>query len=72
MISDIQAFVDFAVGDVVWLKSGSPALSVVGFDLGSGLVDVAWMDGRKPKVEGFPAACLTREEPVFDCGMAKG
>jgi uncharacterized protein YodC (DUF2158 family) len=45
-------------GDQVWLKSGSPALTVRDESLWG--VDVVWMNGSALNEARFPAACLTK------------
>lgn len=59
---------DIEVGKLVYLNSGSPAMTVTAVDLdGDDLVSVAWLseDGH-PQEMTFPAACLKElvlEEP---------
>lgn len=62
---------EFKRGDVVFLKSGSPALTVeeVGpVELGSGIpcgsLGVVWFDGGESQRDVFPAVCLLPEEAV--------
>lgn len=53
-------------GDVVYLKSGSPELTVTTVDPENEAtveVGVAWMDGSIVRHTSFPAACLTKTKP---------
>ena len=53
----------FAVGQVVWLKSGSPALTVTKNDPDGNGVWVTWIEGLAVQSGYFPGACLTDERP---------
>lgn len=54
---------DIAVGDVVWLKSGSPAFTVLAIDKDG--AHVTWTPGKvlSPTQHVFPCECLTKKEP---------
>lgn len=56
----------FAVGDIVMLKSGGPAMTVV--NLGSNVVDCGWfnecVDGWRYDSAGFPHRALVTWTPV--------
>jgi uncharacterized protein YodC (DUF2158 family) len=56
----------FEVGEIVYLKSGSPAftITILVFDG----VRVSWMEGRQNRSARFPAAALIRKRPRFDFG----
>jgi uncharacterized protein YodC (DUF2158 family) len=47
----------FRVGDVCFLMSGSPALTVDRV-LSDSAVEVAWIDASEKKTAVFPSACL--------------
>ena len=50
---------DIQFGDVVYLKSGGPALLVVDINEAGSHVTVAWLDESKRPIEHtFPSACL--------------
>jgi len=55
---------EFKVGDVVWLKSGGPAMTVTAIGELTLRCDVKWftfeeMEGKS----SYPAVCLTHEDP---------
>jgi uncharacterized protein YodC (DUF2158 family) len=49
----------FKVGDVCFLNSGSPAMTVVEVRP-AGIVDVTWTRCGEPQGYAFPVACLRR------------
>lgn len=53
----------FEPGQVVYLKSGSPPLTVYSVR-GDGHVNVEWFHDGKPHRDAFPAECLTTTEPT--------
>lgn len=55
---------EFAAGDVVYLKSGSPPLTVKG-SFPSGALVVSWFTGRGTETDVFNPACLTKTKPAF-------
>jgi len=55
----------FEPGDVVYLKSGSPELTVERYDEEDEHTVVRWMADGEVRATGFPAACLTKEKPKF-------
>lgn len=50
-------------GDVVYLNSGGPALTVLSVD-GNGLVSVQWFAGAEYRSAQFPTASLTATDPT--------
>lgn len=63
----------FKVGEVVWLKSGSPAMTVAALLQGGETVTVIWMDrsnsiAATPHVyeKTFPRLCLTDKDPRLE------
>ena len=52
----------FKVGDVVYLKSGSPAMTVEDF-FDDGRVQTIWFDGAETKKQGFQPDVLTKDDP---------
>lgn len=57
----------FEIGEIVYLKSGSPALTVA-LLLPGEFVRLTWMAGREVRSSRFPSLTLTRENPGFDYG----
>jgi uncharacterized protein YodC (DUF2158 family) len=53
----------FAEGTVVYLKSGSPPLTVDPLSMSDTIVDVEWFDGAEVKRDSFHKDCLTLEKP---------
>ena len=51
-----QQIEPFAIGDVVYLKSGSPPLIVT--DVLTDSVSVAWIDAATRHQTSFPVVCL--------------
>jgi uncharacterized protein YodC (DUF2158 family) len=51
----------FAVGDIVYLNSGSPALTVECVRADD-MVDVKWYDGLRFERATFPPECLKRAQ----------
>jgi uncharacterized protein YodC (DUF2158 family) len=52
----------FKVGDIVWLNSGSPSMTVV--ETADALCYVAWVNDAGDKVhDEFAAACLRNSDP---------
>lgn len=56
-------------GDLVFLKSGSPLLTVEDIDI-DGSVEVTWFHGGQCSVANFPEVCLTYDEPNLE-GLGK-
>ncbi len=55
---------DIQVGDVVWLKSGGPAMTVVDVDNETSLSSVVWfIDGKVVERDIFYHSNLTKEDP---------
>lgn len=55
---------DFQVGDVVYLKSGGPAMTIVDVDSETGFSSVAWfVDGKTVERDAFYHSNLTKENP---------
>jgi len=60
--------VKYNIGDIVWLKSGSPAMTVTSPDnsgvliADSQITEVEWFDGAKLNREAFLTECLTNKE----------
>lgn len=52
----------FPVGTVVYLKSGSPKLTVI-YNNNEGLATVAWIEGLTATQQSFPETCLTQDKP---------
>lgn len=56
------------IGDIVYLKSGGPAMVVLSPDTtGDHLVEcvvVTWFSGKEDKIRSFPLVCLTKTEPT--------
>lgn len=51
-------------GDVVWLKSGSPAMTVIGLTNGSETAyDCQWFEGGNTFSGTFEEVALTTEDP---------
>lgn len=50
-------------GDIVWLKSGSPSMTVQWVDNSSGNVSVTWYINGKMERDTFHARSLTKEDP---------
>lgn len=56
------------IGDIVYLKSGGPAMMVLGLDTsGDQLVEcvvVTWFSGKEDKIRSFPLVCLSKTDPT--------
>jgi uncharacterized protein YodC (DUF2158 family) len=52
----------FEAGDIVYLKSGSPPLTVVSWD--SGQIWVTWFERDAPNNLRAPPECFTKELPA--------
>ena len=50
-------------GDVVFLKSGSPAMTLVE-DSGNGTFVGKWFDGSANRQDSFPGVALTADDPT--------
>lgn len=61
----------FEVGEIVYLNSGSPALTVFNL-LPDDFVRVTWMAGAEVRSTKFPRAAMTRESPGFDYRASPG
>lgn len=61
--------IDWTPGTIVYLKSGSPPLTVTGHRyeivLGVSLVDVEWFNGAEVKRDTFPNICLQTDRPHY-------
>jgi uncharacterized protein YodC (DUF2158 family) len=55
----------FLIGEVVYLKSGSPPLTVSFIDT-CGDIDIVWISPEGVQVAQFPPICLTHIRPNFD------
>lgn len=55
-----------AVGVIVYLKSGSPPLTVFDQILRDDLVCVEWFNGNTVERDAFHKDCLTTTDPSFD------
>lgn len=55
-------------GDVVYLKSGGPAMMVLSLDTtGDQSIEcavVTWFSGKEDKIRSFPLVCLSKTEPT--------
>lgn len=52
------------IGDVVYLKSGGPAMTVVDVEPETGFSSVVWfIDGKMVERDGFYHSNLTKEDP---------
>ena len=59
----------FEVGEIVYLNSGSPPLTIEMLQEGDGgLVSVAWIFGPGIQREAFHPKCLTRFRPDLSTG----
>jgi uncharacterized protein YodC (DUF2158 family) len=56
---------NFKIGDLVYLKSGSPAMTVKKTDNvnGQSLVTCTWFEGNKKFEEEFQEELLTKQDP---------
>lgn len=55
----------WAMGEVVYLNSGSPPMKIVGMDDG-GNIRVIWTEKDAIRQASFHPACLTRTPPDFE------
>lgn len=53
----------FEIGDVVYLKSGSPAMTIQNMSVGKSRIRCVWFNGKDNKSELFAAANLTKTKP---------
>lgn len=60
----------FEVGEVVYLNSGSPAMTIAGF-FPPDVLKVSWMDGAEQRITRLHAACFTRKKPRHRFGEGK-
>lgn len=57
---------DWTPGTIVYLRSGSPALTVSDLPTsGPEYISVEWFDGCEAKYAVFPIVCLTQERPHY-------
>lgn len=54
------------IGDVVFLKSGSPSLTIVDIDDYNGDITVKWISHDAVYQYTFPAICLTTSITIFN------
>ena len=60
------------IGDIVYLKSGSPPLTVMGFEVVEGIERVAcgWFNGQHFVMLSFVLTCITYTKPTaFFCSV---
>lgn len=57
---------NFQAGDVVYLKSGSPAMTVTSTNEGNWISVVWFADHQKEIESGFPTETLTKEKIIID------
>ena len=58
-----MAPIDCKVGDVVYLKSGSPAMTVQAVDDTPGEIEVVWFDKNQKHTATFKRTLLTLDNP---------
>jgi uncharacterized protein YodC (DUF2158 family) len=57
--------IEYAIGDLVELKSGAPVMTVVGIvNYDRVLYDCSWFSGKKNEKGRFPAGALTPAKPT--------
>ena len=61
---------EFKVGDVVFLKSDSPAMTIAGicgdvYSIIPGKIRLSWFDDSKMEHAELPVECLLHEEDLF-------
>ncbi len=54
------------VGDVVWLASGGPALTIIEIDEEKATAEVYWHDGQRFQETDFPLVALVDRDPDDD------
>ena len=52
----------FQIGDVVYLKSGSPAMTIIEFK-SNGQYKTVWIDGNGEHFSLYPPAAITKDDP---------
>jgi uncharacterized protein YodC (DUF2158 family) len=57
------------IGDIVWLKSGGPKMTVEGKAAMGGGVICKWFDRTELKTSTFAEGALTKEDPEPPLGM---
>ncbi|MCW3120420.1 MAG: putative small protein [Chitinophagaceae bacterium] len=57
-----MAEAEIKLGDVVWLKSGGPAMTINGFNANNAFV-CSWFVENKADSASFFAVALTKEKP---------
>jgi hypothetical protein len=61
---------ELRIGDVIYLNSGSPPLTVINPSDGNCQVTVVWLAENKIQAAAFPAVCFQRT-PVLETSATK-